>query len=248
MNTDHQSYLSESTSELASEPIYGHIKSFVHRKGHFSEAQRRAYETLLPQFGVSYGKTLRSQEDWAIVFGNQNPIVLEIGCGMGETTAKIAEQNPHINYIGVEVFTAGVGALLKRIDTFGLSNLRVIQHDAVEVVRDMIALDSLAGVHVYFPDPWHKARHKKRRLIQMGFVHELSKRLMPMGYIHCATDWEDYAHQMLEVLSAEKLLSNHGLNGGFSLRPKTRPLTKYESRGNKLGHGVWDVLFTKNAL
>lgn len=244
MNTEYQSDLTESTSES----IYGHIKSFVHRKGHFSEAQRRAYETLMPQFGIVYDKILRSKEDWALIFGNQNPVVLEIGCGMGETTAKIAEQNPHINYIGIEVFTTGVGALLKRIDGLGLKNLRVIQHDAVEVVRDMIALDSLAGIHVYFPDPWHKARHKKRRLIQEKFVHELSKRLYTKGYIHCATDWEDYAHQMLEVLGAEKLLSNQSLNGGFSLRPKTRPLTKYESRGNKLGHGVWDVLFTKNTL
>lgn len=247
MNTDNQSVLPELSSDSA-ESIYGHIKSFVHRKGHFSEAQRRAYETLLPQFGVAYDKTLRSREDWAVVFGNQNPVVLEIGCGMGETTAKIAEQNPDINYIGIEVFTTGVGALLKRIDSLGLKNLRLIQHDAVEVIRDMIALDSLAGVHIYFPDPWHKARHKKRRLIQAKFVHELSKRLYTKGYIHCATDWEDYAHQMLEVLSAETLLYNQSEGGGFSKRPETRPLTKYEHRGNKLGHGVWDVLFMRNAL
>lgn len=240
MSTDNPSEPSES--------IYGHIKSFVHRKGHFSEAQRRAYETLLPQFGIAYDKVLRSQADWAAVFGNQNPVVLEIGCGMGETTAKIAQQNPQINYIGIEVFTTGVGALLKRIDGFGLTNLRVIQHDAVEVIRDMITLESLSGVHVYFPDPWHKARHKKRRLIQSPFVSELAKRLKPNGYIHCATDWEDYAHQMMEVLSAESLLSNQNPNGGFSERPETRPLTKYENRGNNLGHGVWDAFFIKKVL
>ncbi|TDR32994.1 tRNA (guanosine(46)-N7)-methyltransferase TrmB [Hydromonas duriensis] len=227
---------------------YGHIKSFVHRKGHFSEAQRRAYETLMPKYGLTYQKELKNLEDWAEVFGNNNPIVLEIGCGMGETTAKIALQNPHINYVGVEVFTSGVGALLKRIDEHQLTNLRVIQHDAVEIVRDMVAPDTLSGVHVFFPDPWHKARHHKRRLIQPPFVHELAKRLRSDGYIHCATDWENYAEQMLSVLSSESLLINYTKENTFIPRPESRPLTKYENRGNRLGHGVWDILFLKNTI
>ncbi len=224
---------------------YGHIKSYVHRKGHFSEGQKRAYETLLPQFGVSYEKKLMSAQDWAAVFGNDHPIVLEIGCGMGETTAKIAAQNPHINYIGVEVFTSGVGALLKRIAEYGLTNLRVIQHDAVEIIRDMVQPASLDGIHIYFPDPWHKARHHKRRLIQAPFVHELAQRLKPQAYIHCATDWENYAEQMLEVLSGEELIQNTSAEGSYVPRPESRPLTKYENRGNRLGHGVWDLIFVK---
>jgi tRNA (guanine-N7-)-methyltransferase len=231
--------------------IYGHIKSFVHRKGHFSEAQRRAYETLTPIYGVPYEKQLKTEADWAAIFGNDNPVVLEIGCGMGETTASIAAANPDTNYIGVEVFTAGVGALLKRIEEHGLRNLRVIQHDAVEIIRDMITPETLHGVHVYFPDPWHKARHHKRRLIQPPFVHELALRLKNNGYIHCATDWENYAEQMLEVLSQETLLSNTAQDaslGGYIPRPDARPLTKYENRGNRLGHGVWDVLFEKSRL
>ena len=224
---------------------FRHIKSFVHRKGHFSDAQKRAYDELMPQFGIPYMAQCKDAAQWAQIFGNDHPIVLEIGCGMGETTAKIAAQNPQINYIGVEVFTAGVGALLKRIQEYGLSNLRIIQHDAVEVIRGMVAQETLSGVHVFFPDPWHKARHHKRRLIQSPFVHELALRLKPSGYIHCATDWENYAEQMLEVLSAESLLKNTSPSNGYIDRPESRPLTKYENRGNRLGHGVWDLQFIK---
>lgn len=236
------------TQQPSSESIFGHIKSFVHRKGHFSEAQRRAYDNLMPIFGIAYDKNLKTPNDWASIFGNSNPIVLEIGCGMGETTATIAAQNPHINYIGVEVFTSGVGALLKRIDEQQLTNLRVMQHDAVEIVRDMIAPQTLSGVHIYFPDPWHKARHNKRRLVQSPFVHELALRIQAGGYLHCATDWEHYAEQMLDVLSREALLRNSSPDAGYIPRPEARPLTKYENRGNKLGHGVWDVLFIKKEI
>ena len=231
--------------------IYGHIKSFVHRKGHFSEGQRRAYETLLPIYGVVYEPQLKTAADWAQIFGNDHPIVLEIGCGMGETTAAIAAANPHINYIGVEVFTSGVGALLKRIEEQGIKNLRVMQHDAVEIVRDMLPHGVLSGVHVYFPDPWHKARHHKRRLIQGPLVHQLALRLKDNGYMHCATDWQNYAEQMLEVLSGEALLSNTATEAalaGYIARPEHRPLTKYENRGNRLGHGVWDILFKKTEI
>jgi tRNA (guanine-N7-)-methyltransferase len=164
---------------------------------------------------------------------------------MGETTATIAAAHPQNDYLGIEVHTPGVGSLLKEIATRELSNLRVIQHDAVEVVRDMIAPGSLSGIHVFFPDPWPKIRQQKRRLIQSAFVSLLASRLAPNGYLHCATDWEEYAVQMLEVLGAESQLTN--MASGFAPRPPYRPQTKFETRGLKLGHGVWDVLFRRKA-
>ena len=164
---------------------------------------------------------------------------------MGETTAYIAGHLPDKNFLGVEVHTPGVGSLLKLIGERSLTNLRLIQHDAVEVVRDMIAPASLAGIHVFFPDPWHKARHNKRRLIQGPFVELLASRLMIGGYLHCATDWQDYAEQMLSVLSAEPTLNNSAES--YSARPDYRPTTKFENRGLKLGHGVWDVIFTRTS-
>lgn len=176
--------------------------------------------------------------------------MLEIGCGMGETTATIAEAHPEINFLGCEVFAAGVGALSKLLNEKGLTNVRICRHDAMEVVRDMIADNSLAGIHVYFPDPWRKARHHKRRLIRPDFVKVLAAKLVPRGYIHCATDWENYAEQMLEVLSAEPLLTNaHG--SGFSpvmANPLCeRPCTKFQARGERLGHGVWDLVYLRKA-
>ena len=176
-------------------------------------------------------------------FNRSAQTILEIGFGMGETTEKIALARPHDNFLGVEVFNAGVGSLLKRIEASELKNIRIIQHDAVEVMRDMIAPDSLAGVHIYFPDPWPKSRHHKRRLIQSPFIALLASRLKPGGYIHCATDWEHYAMQMLDVLSNEPSLTNS--SDGFAPRPDFRPLTKFENRGLRLGHGVWDVIFTR---
>ncbi len=181
--------------------------------------------------------------DFNAAFATTAPVILEIGCGMGETTAAIAAAQPDKNFIGIEVHTPGVGALFKEIATRELNNLRVIQHDAVEVVRDMIAPASLAGIHVFFPDPWPKKRQHKRRLIQPAFVHELALRLAPGAYIHCATDWEEYALQMLEVLSGETLLQNS--SEGFAPRPAYRPQTKFETRGLRLGHGVWDVVFIR---
>jgi tRNA (guanine-N7-)-methyltransferase len=181
--------------------------------------------------------------DFAAVFGRDAPRVLEIGFGMGDATAQIAAARPNIDFIGVEVHEPGVGALLRRIGEQGLSNLRLIQHDAVEVLEHMVAPASLAGVHVFFPDPWHKKRHNKRRLIQPPLVALLSSRLAPGAYLHCATDWEPYAQQMLEVLSAEPTLANTA--EGFAPRPDYRPLTKFENRGLKLGHGVWDLVFSR---
>ena len=217
------------------------IRSFVLRAGRMGPGQARALAELGPRFVLPYRPV---PLDFAAAFGRPAPTVLEIGFGMGDATASIAEAAPETNFIGVEVHAPGVGALLKRIGERGLANLRLVQHDAVDVVEHMIAPDSLAGVHVFFPDPWHKAKHNKRRLIHTEFVRLVASRLAPGGYLHCATDWEPYATQMLEVLSAEPALANRGEHG-FIKRPAHRPLTKFENRGLGLGHGVWDLMFTK---
>jgi len=219
---------------------HGHIKSYVRRAGRMSAAQENYYAKMMPKIGVVYAP---QPIDLVAVYGRNAPKILEIGTGMGETTAKIADANRDHDYLGVEVHVPGVGALCKQIAERGLGNLRICQHDAVEVVRDMLPEASLDGVHVFFPDPWHKARHNKRRLIQPPFVELLAARLKPGGYFHCATDWEEYAHQMLEVLSGEPTLVNSA--DGFAPRPEYRPLTKFENRGLRLGHGVWDVIFKK---
>ncbi|MET0962868.1 MAG: tRNA (guanosine(46)-N7)-methyltransferase TrmB [Noviherbaspirillum sp.] len=228
----------EAGKPLFYDPAERRIRSFVTRAGRLSPAQARALETLGPQFCLPYQK---ASLDLAGAFGRAAPTVLEIGYGMGTTTAAIAAAMPEKNFLGVEVHTPGVGSLLKLIGEQGLQNLRSIQHDAVEVISHMIAPRSLAGVHVFFPDPWHKARHNKRRLLQPVFVALLASRLAPGGYLHCATDWEDYAQQMLEVLGAEPSLENTA--DGYAPRPAYRPVTKFENRGIKLGHGVWDLVF-----
>ncbi|MCX8085620.1 MAG: tRNA (guanosine(46)-N7)-methyltransferase TrmB [Rhodocyclaceae bacterium] len=224
------------TAPLSGRPI----RSYVLRQGRVSPAQQRYYEEGMPRWGVPYQS---APLDLDALFDRAAPKFLEIGCGMGETTAAIAASHPEHDYLGIEVHIPGVGSLLKEIATRGLTNLRVIRHDAVEVVRDMIPHESLSGIHIYFPDPWPKKRHHKRRLIQPPFVHELALRLLPGGYLHLATDWQDYAEQMLAVLSAEPLLENTA--PGFAPRPAWRPQTKFEQRGLKLGHGVWDLLFKR---
>jgi tRNA (guanine-N7-)-methyltransferase len=216
------------------------IRSYVLRQGRVTDAQRRARDELLPRFGVPF---LRSPLDLDRVFGRAAPKILEIGFGMGETTADIAARHPGNDYLGIEVHTPGVGGLLKRIAGLGLTNVRVIQHDAVEVIEHMIPPASLDGVHVFFPDPWPKKRHHKRRLIQPAFVSLLAARMKPGAYLHVATDWEDYALWILETLSGEPELRNTA--EAFVPRPGHRPLTKFESRGLKLGHGVWDVVFQR---
>lgn len=225
-------------SDEAAKPGWGHIRSFVLRQGHLSAAQKRYHEQMMPKIGIPYAPALL---DLAATFGRDAPKILEIGCGMGETSARIARENPQNDYLGLEVHTPGVGNLCKLIDEGQIGNLRLIQHDAVEVVRDMIGTGTLDGIHVFFPDPWPKKRHHKRRLLKPEFVAELARRLKPGGYFHCATDWEDYAMQMLEVLSAEPYLQNTA--DDFAPRPAYRPLTKFENRGLKLGHGVWDLVF-----
>ncbi|MFL6714845.1 MAG: tRNA (guanosine(46)-N7)-methyltransferase TrmB [Burkholderiaceae bacterium] len=230
----------EAGKPLFYDPTERRIRSFVTRAGRLSPAQARALDTLGPRFCLPYQKT---PLDLDAAFGRAAPTVLEIGFGMGGTTATIAAGMPEKNFLGVEVHTPGVGSLLKLIGEQELENLRLIQHDAVEVVNHMLAPQSLAGVHVFFPDPWHKARHNKRRLVQQDFVALLASRLAPGAYLHCATDWEDYAQQMLEVLGAEPSLENTA--PGFAPRPDYRPVTKFENRGLKLGHGVWDLVFIK---
>ncbi len=220
-----------------------HIRSYVLRQGRVSIAQQRAVDNLMPRFGIPYAaKAL----DLAQAFGRDAPKILEIGFGMGETTATIAMAHPHNDYLALEVHSPGVGSLLKQIDEMQLANIRIIQHDAVEVLRDMLPDDSLDGVQIFFPDPWHKSRHNKRRLIQAPFVAQLVKKIKPGGYLHLATDWQDYAEQMLAVLSAEPMLKNTA--DDYAPRPGYRPLTKFEQRGLRLGHGVWDMVFKRIAV
>jgi tRNA (guanine-N7-)-methyltransferase len=223
-----------------SEPPRAPIRSYVLRAGRMGSGQVRALQELGPRLVLPFQD---SPPDWDAVFGRAAPRVLEIGFGMGAATAAIAAARPETDFIGVEVHEPGVGALLRLIGEQGLDNLRIVRHDAVTVLERMVAPQSLAGVHLYFPDPWHKKRHHKRRLIQPPFVALLASRLAPGGYLHCATDWEPYAQQMLEVLGAEPALRNTA--PGFAPRPPWRPLTKFEQRGLRLGHGVWDLVFSR---
>ena len=216
------------------------IRSYVLRQGRFSPGQQRAYDELLPTLGVPYAPV---PLDFRAVFGREAPVVVEVGSGMGETTARIAREHPETDYLAIEVHAPGVGSLLKRLAEDSIGNVRVVRHDAVEVLRDMVAPGSLAGLHVFFPDPWPKKRHHKRRLIQPAFARLAAERLKPGGYIHVATDWEEYAQHVLQVLTLEKLLANTAEN--YAPRPATRPETKFERRGIKLGHGVWDIVFTR---
>ena len=205
-----------------------------------SNAQRRAHADLLLVYGVPFSPVAI---DLDRLFGRVAPKVLEIGFGMGETTAAIAQQHPETDYLGVEVHTPGVGSLLKRIADLQLKNVRIIQHDAVEVLRHMIAADALDAVHIFFPDPWPKKRHHKRRLIQPPLVALLASRMKPGAMVHACTDWEEYARQMLGALSAEPALENTA--SGYAERPDARPQTKFERRGLELGHRVWDLIFRK---
>ncbi|WP_083300794.1 tRNA (guanosine(46)-N7)-methyltransferase TrmB [Jeongeupia sp. USM3] len=218
------------------------IRSFVLRQGHLSLGQERAIADFGPTFCIPY---TAEALDLTAAFGRTAPRVLEIGFGMGQATAEIAAGRPDTDFLGVEVHTPGVGSLLKLVGEQGITNIRIVQHDAVEVIEHMLTPGCLDGVHIYFPDPWHKKRHNKRRLVQPDFVKQLASRVRVGGYLHLATDWEDYAVQMLEVLSNEPLLEN--TSDGYAPRPDYRPLTKFENRGIKLGHGVWDLVFRRKA-
>lgn len=230
------------------------IKSYVKRAGRTTSGQTKAFEDLGPRFilpfrpnainfEVLYSENTRAD---GVKQPEYQTNVLEIGFGMGEATAHIAARLPQTRFLCCEVHEPGVGALLKRIGEQDLNNIRILQHDAVEVIDHMLPLHSLDGIHIFFPDPWHKTKHHKRRLIQGALVAKLAARLKPGGYLHCATDWEPYAQQMLEVLGAEPNLKNSSVQAtGFADKPDYRPLTKFENRGLKLGHGVWDLVFIR---
>ncbi len=255
--------LSALPTESAAPTTHRPLRSFVKRAGRISNAQRHAYEELGPRWVVPYQNTMPT---WSVLFNRTAPCILEIGFGMGTATAEIASAQPDVDFLGVEVHEPGVGSLLKQINERGLSNIRIIEHDAVEVVQSMLGEASLDGVHIFFPDPWHKARHHKRRLIQPAFVQLLATRLKPGAYIHCATDWEHYAQHMLEVLSAEPLLYNtaslckspvestEAVEPSLDLaahsvsRPAWRPVTKFEKRGLQRGHGIWDLVFRRREI
>jgi tRNA (guanine-N7-)-methyltransferase len=219
------------------------VRSYVLRGGRMGSGQQRALAELGPRFVLPFSPGPMDSE---AVFGRRAPLLVEIGFGMGDATAQIAAAHPELDVLGIEVHEAGVGALLKKIGEQGLTNLRIVRHDAVAVLEAMLAPGSLAGVNVFFPDPWHKARHHKRRLIQPPFVALLASRLAGGGVLHAATDWQPYAEQMLEVLSAEPALENTA--SGYAAAPQGlvhRPSTKFEQRGLRLGHGVWDLVFRR---
>lgn len=216
------------------------IKSFVLRQGHMTAAQQRAIDTQWSKFGVDYRP---HKIDLNSTFQRTAPKILEIGFGMGTATATIAQRLPEVDFLAIDVHGPGVGNLLKLIQEENISNIRVMRHDAVEVVNTMLDSDSVHGIHIFFPDPWQKKRHHKRRLIQRPFIEQLLPKLESNGYIHLATDWEEYAEQMLEVLSSFDELNNTA--DDFAPKPTYRPETKFESRGKRLGHGVWDLVFVK---
>ncbi len=220
------------------------IRSYVLREGRLTTGQERAFKTLWSQFGIDF--TPGHPLDLFTRFGNDYPIIMEIGFGNGSSLAQMAANHPQQNYLGIEVHSPGVGRLLLDIEERGLTNLRVMRHDAVEVLESVIEPQSLDGVYLFFPDPWHKKRHHKRRILQPAFIRLLARAIRPGGVFHAATDWEHYAHQMMEILSAEDtLFKNDAGPDNFSPRPDYRPVTKFERRGERLGHGVWDLIFRR---
>ena len=218
------------------------VRSYVLRPGRMTSVQKRALEKNWPRWGLDYHRQAVSYDG---VFGRSSPCTLEIGFGMGQSLIAMAEVSPEKNFIGIEVHTPGVGKLLHSMEERGVENIRVYCHDAVEILRDCIPVDSLDVIQIFFPDPWHKRRHNKRRLIQPHFVAQLTSKLKVGGTLHLATDWEDYAWQMMDVLGCADELSNTCGEGQFAPRPEYRPLTKFEARGERLGHGVWDLIFSR---
>ncbi|KUJ71258.1 tRNA (guanosine(46)-N7)-methyltransferase TrmB [Thiomicrospira sp. WB1] len=235
--------MSHETAPEATQPVRHRIKSFVLRQGRLSKGQKRALETYWPRFGCERGTEKRPLET---LFGRTAPTFLEIGFGMGHSLMAMAQARPDENFIGIEVHKPGVGALLKDMGEAGVENIRLFNDDAVEVLATTLPENSLAGVYVFFPDPWHKKRHHKRRLIQPAFLDQLARFIQPGGILHMATDWEDYAEQMMTVATDSPWFDNSQPSGQFTPRPDSRPLTKFEKRGQKLGHGVWDLVFVRN--
>ena len=218
------------------------IKSFVLRTGRVSNRQQQALDQLLPFYELPLDDI---PWDLNAIFGREAKTVVEIGFGMGSSLLTTAKQQPEINFIGIEVHRAGIGSLVADLRDEGLSNVRIVPADAVSVFKKQLADNSLAGVQIFFPDPWHKKRHNKRRLIQPEFIQLIVRRLATGGILHCATDWQDYAEHIQAVLTAEPALTNTQADGGYSPRPETRPLTKFEQRGQRLGHGVRDLIYFK---
>ncbi|MBN3181273.1 tRNA (guanosine(46)-N7)-methyltransferase TrmB [Pectobacterium brasiliense] len=218
------------------------IRSFVRRQGRLTNGQQLALDNYWPVMGVEYQTEL---VDFNALFGRDAPVVLEIGFGMGASLVTMAAQHPEQNFLGIEVHLPGVGACLAAAQEAGISNLRVMCHDAVEVLMNMIPDGSLSMVQLFFPDPWHKARHNKRRIIQVPFVQLVRSKLKVGGVFHMATDWEPYAQHMLEVMTSVTEYRNLSNNNEYVERPESRPLTKFEARGQRLGHGVWDLMFER---
>jgi tRNA (guanine-N7-)-methyltransferase len=218
------------------------IRSFVRREGRLTTGQQHALDTLWPKYGIDMSDTAL---DLGSIFGNEQPVILEIGFGNGDSLAQMAKGNPGLNYLGIEVHRPGVGHLLYLIEEQGIENLRIMSEDAVEIIRNQIPEQALTGVQLFFPDPWPKKKHHKRRIVQPEFVKLLASRLKPGGFFHMATDWENYAEHMLEVMSAAEDFENSTKEGDFIPRPDSRPLTKFEQRGQRLGHGVWDLLYNR---
>lgn len=241
-NDDKQSEKIQENSEKPASP-FRRIRSFVRRHGRLTQGQQLAIDESMPKFGL-FGDAVF---DWQTIFGNTNPVRLEIGFGMGGSLVKQAHANPDINYLGIEVHTPGVGSCLLKIDEYKVENLRVVSRDAVEVFQKNIADESLDAIQMFFPDPWPKKRHHKRRLFQPAFLEELRSKLKIGGFLHLATDWENYAEHMLAVLAGNEHFQNLAENGDFIPRPDSRPLTKFEQRGVGLGHGVWDIMVERRS-
>lgn len=218
------------------------IKSFVLRTGRVSNRQQQALDNWLPDYAMP---ELGAPWCLSTVFGREADTIVEIGFGMGASLATMAQQQPNLNFLGIEVHLAGIGSLVASLHDEGIKNVRVAPIDAVEIFKTCLADNSLAGVQIFFPDPWPKLRHHKRRLIQTEFINLLIQKIKIGGFIHCATDWQEYADHMHTVLSGQRRLQNMQADGGFSPRPETRPLTKFEQRGTRLGHGVWDLIFVR---
>ena len=218
------------------------IRSFVLRQDRLTKGQQRAFDTHWPRLGIAYDA---QPLELSGLFGNDNPVFLEIGFGNGESLAEMARQHPERNYIGIEVHGPGVGHLLMKLEEFSCGNVRVCRHDAVEVLRNMVPDASLQGVYLFFPDPWHKKRHHKRRIVQPDFIELIARKIRPGGFFHAATDWENYAEHILEVLNGARHLFRNTAGEGFAPRPDDRPLTKFEQRGLRLGNGVWDLVFER---
>ncbi|GKW23140.1 tRNA (guanine-N(7)-)-methyltransferase [Pectobacterium carotovorum subsp. carotovorum] len=218
------------------------IRSFVRRQGRLTNGQQLALDNYWPVMGVEYQA---EQVDFNALFGRDAPVVLEIGFGMGASLVTMAAQHPEQNFLGIEVHLPGVGACLASAQEAGISNLRVMCHDALEVLMKMIPDGSLSMVQLFFPDPWHKARHNKRRIVQVPFAELVQSKLNVGGVFHMATDWEPYAQHMLEVMTSVAGYHNLSDNNEYVVRPDSRPLTKFEARGQRLGHGVWDLMFER---